>query len=229
MPTKSDDIGRVIRHSAKSQLAPMGFCQIGRSRTWYRDHGFWAAVVEFQASSYSKASYLNVSASWLWADKNFWAFDYGGRVANLFFEFQNEEQFGPFAEVLAARAADESRRLQVEFSSLPAIARKLTGEANQSIAIGNPSMWTLYHAAVVSALVDDEQDAQRFFDELLQVSANAEWQKKLREQSVNLISHLRSREHFIQQVQEIVDRTRSQLKLPQLDGALYLALTQNRV
>lgn len=229
MPTKSDDIGRVIRHSAKSHLATMGFCQIGRSRAWYQDHGFWAVVVEFQPSSYSKASYLNVSASWLWADKNFWAFDYGGRVANLFFEFQNEEQFAPHAELLAARAADESRRLQVEFSSLPAIARKLTGEANQSMAIGNPSMWDLYYAAVASALVDHEQDAQRFFDELLQVSVNADWQKRLREQSVSLTSHLRSRKHFIQQVQEIVDRTRSQLKLPRLDGALNLALAQNRV
>jgi hypothetical protein len=220
-PTKSDDIGGLIRASAKRHLAPLGFVQKGRSRTWIWDQGFWAIIVEFQPSSYAKASYLNVAASWFWSERDFWAFSYGGRVSNLFFEFQSKEQFAPKAEILAVQAAEESHRLMRMFSKLPLIAKELAREANLSIEAGHPHVWELYNAAVACGLVDREEDTRRFLDKLIPLlRAEVDWQKILREQSVRLRSELGSRTRFIDEVYGIILRTRSLLKLRPVDHPL---------
>jgi hypothetical protein len=49
---------------------------------WLDDHTWWLVVVEFQPSSWSQGSYLNVGAMWLWHDKNRLAGDLGGLVAD---------------------------------------------------------------------------------------------------------------------------------------------------
>src|SRR5689334_1392764 len=67
-----------IAAAAKAVLAPMGFRRKGRSRIWLDDHGWWVGVVEFQPSGWSRGSYLNVAASYLWKPafaQSDWSFD----------------------------------------------------------------------------------------------------------------------------------------------------------
>ena len=45
------DHNKIIASAAKSALKPLGLKRVGRSRTWYDDHGWWAVVVEFQPSA----------------------------------------------------------------------------------------------------------------------------------------------------------------------------------
>ncbi|TGQ53638.1 DUF4304 domain-containing protein [Mesorhizobium sp. M1C.F.Ca.ET.193.01.1.1] len=59
--------GRIIASQAKIALQPAGFRRNGRSRVWIADRGFWLSVVEFQPSSWSKGTYLNVAVHWLGA------------------------------------------------------------------------------------------------------------------------------------------------------------------
>ncbi|WP_352820518.1 DUF4304 domain-containing protein [Mesorhizobium sp. M0898] len=58
--------GRIIASQAKIVLKPAGFQRKGKSRIWIADRGFWLSVVEFQPSSWSKGTYLNVAVHWLW-------------------------------------------------------------------------------------------------------------------------------------------------------------------
>ncbi|WP_081839826.1 DUF4304 domain-containing protein [Mesorhizobium sp. M1143] len=58
--------GRIIASQAKLVLKPAGFRRKGQSRIWIADRGFWLSVVEFQPSSWSKGTYLNVAVHWLW-------------------------------------------------------------------------------------------------------------------------------------------------------------------
>lgn len=70
----------------------MGLSQKGRSRIWLDDQRWWLCVVEFQPSSWSRGSYLNVGCMWLWPVRDDISFDEGYRVEE-FCEFRDEAQF----------------------------------------------------------------------------------------------------------------------------------------
>lgn len=74
------DHNRLIRDAAKRHLSLLGVQQRGRSRTWIDDRGWWLITVEFQPSSWSRGTYLNVGATWLWYFKNYLSFDLGYRI-----------------------------------------------------------------------------------------------------------------------------------------------------
>jgi hypothetical protein len=198
--------GRQLASAARSILSPLGCKQIGRSRTWIADQRFWAIVIEFQPSSFSKGSYLNVGASWLWDVKDYWSFDYGGRVEG-FNRFGDEHQFAVMAEKLSLLAADEVRMLRGKFASLGAIARELTPSSN---ATG----WPVYHAAVAAGLIGDVAAAESHFNRLGQETATAEWHKKLQKGGAELAQNLRNRDGFREAILAIIQQSRALLDLP---------------
>jgi hypothetical protein len=60
------DHNGLLARAASEHHTPLGFRRRGRSRTWVRDAGWWVLLVEFQASQFSRGSYLNVGPMWLW-------------------------------------------------------------------------------------------------------------------------------------------------------------------
>src|SRR6185437_1293682 len=71
---------KLLNQAAQEILVPLGLMQRGPSRMWFHDHGWWLVVVSFESSSWSKGSYLDVAAMWLWDRKDYVSFDVGGRV-----------------------------------------------------------------------------------------------------------------------------------------------------
>ena len=142
---------RLISAAAKSALAPLGCTQKGRSRTWLDDHAWWVGVIEFQPSAWSRGSYLNVGACWLWYEKDYFSFDDGSRVES-FQEFESVEQFAQSARILAERAKDEVLKLRQRFSSLRVTLKHLCNTTTNDI-------WSNYHAGVCAALVGDVRTA----------------------------------------------------------------------
>jgi hypothetical protein len=114
----------IVASAAREALSPLQFQQKGRSRTWLADHGWWLTVVEFQPSSWSKGSYLNVGAHWLWTDSGHLSFDFGYRVA-AFERYESDEQFIPAARTLAECAAERARELAQLFRNVNAAAGQL--------------------------------------------------------------------------------------------------------
>src|SRR5688572_1964676 len=105
---------KIIATAAKTMLQPLGLRRKGQSRLWIGDHGWWLAVVEFQPSGFSKGSYLNVAAHWLWSDKGYISFDLGsgadwGSRAADFEAYESDMQFERAAERLATLAAQGVR------------------------------------------------------------------------------------------------------------------------
>jgi hypothetical protein len=103
-------------------LKPMGLVQRGRSRLWLDDRAWWLCLVEFQPSSWSRGTYLNVGVQWLWDTA--WdtpgAFMFtgddgiGARVVfpggTQFYEYESDSQFEPLA-----RTAVETAALRVHY------------------------------------------------------------------------------------------------------------------
>src|SRR5215469_14680409 len=67
---------KIIAQAAKESVEPLGIFQMGRSRTWIDDLGWWIVVIEFQPSGFSNGAYLNVAAMWLWHEEDHFTFDF---------------------------------------------------------------------------------------------------------------------------------------------------------
>ena len=198
--------GPHLERAARSILQPLGLRQIGRSRLWVADQRFWAIVIEFQPSGFSKGSYLNVGAMWLWHSKNHWSFDCGSRIEG-FTSFRNASQFAPVAEKLATRAAEEVSVLRSKFVSLSEVARRI---APDDRARG----WPVYHAAVAAGLAGDVPASNQLFRRLIEEPTTSEWQVKLRSDSAALANLLHNAERFRGALLAIVQESRALHGLP---------------
>jgi hypothetical protein len=197
---------RLLANAAKAILSPIGCTRIGRSRTWIADQRFWVIVIEFQPSSYSKGSHLNVGAHWLWHAQDSWSFDYGHRVVDFIF-FRNEEQFAVAAEKLATRAVEEVHNLQRKFSSLSDIAREVAKKPHGT-------EWDIYHAAVAAGLTGDVANARRLFEGLIEGPPTWDWHAKLQADATILARTLPDVVKFRETVIAIIQKARALHRLP---------------
>jgi hypothetical protein len=209
---------RLIADAAKAVLRPLGFQRKGRSRLWFADHSWWLVVVEFQPSSWSKGSYLNVAAHWLWTDMGTISFDFGGRLEG-FEKYSSDEQFAAAAVRLAATAAKEAQRLAAMFSSLSATAKVLLMDARTPTrpASGHAG-WTAYNAGVAAGLVGRTDDAMEMFGSVFDGPADP---TSLLDIAAERMSKLASDPAQLRrEVVSIIARRRHTLRLPPVASPL---------
>lgn len=63
--TSASPASRLVTAAGRDVLRPDGLLQKGRPRAWIDDRRWWLGLVEFQPSSWSQDSYLNVGVMWL--------------------------------------------------------------------------------------------------------------------------------------------------------------------
>lgn len=208
---------KIIASAAKAALAPLGFRRKGRSRTWFADLGWWLLVVEFQPSSWSKGSYLNVAAHWLWVSKGHMSFDFGGRSPE-YIEYQSDEQFAPEADRLAESAASEAERLRCMITSLDATAELLLQEA-RALDAQNPGHpgWMEFHAAIALGLAGRQLEASQMIEDLLHAEPSGSLLHTSAERMAALIAKPSELER---EVLAIIARQRDALGLPPWEGQL---------
>jgi hypothetical protein len=200
---------KIIAQAAKETLSPLGVFQKGRSRTWIDDRGWWIVVIEFQPSSWSRGSYLNVGAMWLWHEKDYFSFDFGSRIAR-FVRYSDERQFTPEAMKLAAQAREETIKLRRQFASVSDAARYLPKRARKH---GNP--WTELAAAIALGYVGTPSQSRSFFESIERIKPTYEWETRLRETARAFAEILDNPINFRRSVEETIWRTRKLLKLPE--------------
>jgi uncharacterized protein DUF4304 len=159
------DHNKVLAEAARQTLRPLGLRRKGRSRTWLDDHDWWLLVVEFQPSSWSRGSYLNVGPMWLWFPAGpHLHFDVFGRV-EPFIGAEDEEQWSAAAARLAQAAAAETQKLRETITDPAAAALFIEAagarghashpDLNGGIAHGLAGQWgeaeTLLHAFIARA------------------------------------------------------------------------------
>jgi len=213
MPLETEH-GRLIAAAAKSVLTPLGFRRRGRSRVYIADRRFWLNIVEFQPSGFSKGSYLNVCAHWLWNPESDRSFDYGQRI-DKFIEFDNTEQFEPAVMNLAAVAAGAARELWNHFSSIEKTARVLVMKEDKQIATGHGGSWLAYHAAIAAGLAGDVDTSLRMFAQATATSRDAEWVQRLRASSAELAALIGAQPSTFQKTMlAVIQQARLRLALP---------------
>lgn len=198
---------KLINAAAKSVLRPMGLVQKGRSRTWLDDNQWWLCVVEFQPSSWSRGSYLNVGCMWLWDVKNYISFDEGYRVES-FVDFRDEDQFEQAARELAGHAAEEVTRYRALF---PNIAQTCEYYLQQDLTRG----WPCYHAAIACALAKKDDAARSMFQRFAEPKDNNSFVAAAQDESKQL-ALLVGTDKFRDIIADKVRETREIQKLPEV-------------
>lgn len=198
----------IIREAARVHLAPLGFKQKGRSRIWLRDHGWWIGIVEFQPSSWSKGSYLNVACMWLWHPQDHFAFHVGERLGR-YAEFVDESTFRSEVDALAQLAAAASLKNEHKFESLNTALTYL-----QAQAVGSQNHWDHYNALMASLALGEINAAARHLQSLCMLDASHKWCANLQSQAADIMSA--ARDNMSATVEKQVALTRERLRLPSI-------------
>ncbi|MEV6810852.1 hypothetical protein [Micromonospora sp. NPDC051296] len=174
-------VGKLISTAARSSLQPIGLARKGRSRLWYDDRGWSLIVAEFQPGR-GPGTYLNVGAMWLWADRDYWAFDEGARLYwrgdgslrtepplgeagwTQHVDFLNADQFSRDVALAAEVAARRVVELRTQFPDVAAVADHLLSRATRR---AESPLWHAFHAGAAAALGGDAAAAERSFAKVL--------------------------------------------------------------
>lgn len=88
---------KIIKSVCKDILLPAGIFQKGTSRVYFDDNGYFLTMIEFQPSSWSSGTYLNIGLSFLWYERDYFAYDFSPFIAARamdYVDYKNDEQFG---------------------------------------------------------------------------------------------------------------------------------------
>lgn len=172
---------------------------------WLLDRGWVVFAVEFQPSAYSKGSFLNVGAHFLWTWNDYLSFDHGYRVEN-FVQFESAGQFSEAAEHLARRAAEELRNLDENLPTPSTVGEILPESLDRS-------PWVRYHRAISRALSGESSEAADLFRGLAAGAAATDWEQELATRSRRFVTLLHDRSAFIADVSALVQEHRAKLGL----------------
>ena len=207
---------KLIAEIAAPLLRPLGFQRQGRSRLWFADRCWWLAVIDFSPSGWSRGSYLNVAAKWLWRGDAVWSFDFSLTRCTRpqqFVSFENESQFRTDFHAMAQTAAADARDLFDAFPDIRAAANRLRPFAETP---GLP--WDLYHAAVAAFLVGRSKEAKRYFTKLGTPNVDdfpgALWLHELRSEARVLAEMCSDRVRFLALLNQQLQRSRAAFRLP---------------
>jgi hypothetical protein len=201
-----DPHAQLIDLAVSRHLMPLGLERRGRSRTWIDDQRWYAIVVEFQPSGFSKGSYLNVGAHFLWQTSGHLSFDLGYRV-DSFVAFESESQFAPEADRLASAVAVEVERLRALLAGVHAAAESIPSEAEG---------WPAYNRAIALGLSENLPAASEIFARLGNPSDPHPWETELAARSLELQRLLETPTEFRAAVTRMIVQQRRALRLPEI-------------
>jgi hypothetical protein len=222
-------VKRLIDHSCRHRLVPLGLRQKGRSRLWFDDREWSAITVEFQPG-FGVGTYLNVGAAWLWYDHGTGSstFDEGGRIWwrddgasttepplgatgwRQWAGFIREQQFAKDIEVLIDVAAQRVQQLRDQFPDPCTTARRL---AERPTNRGEDPLWHAYHTGAAHALCGEPDVARQAFGRIAATADDFDWQKKVHRRATEL-SAVDSPADLRQSVIDAIHATRQRLDLP---------------
>lgn len=205
---------KIISAAAKPALASLGFKRKGSSRLWFADRGVWLSLVEFQPSGWSKGSYLNVAAHFLWSPMR-WSFNYSPDTSlRTFIEYESDIQFVPLAAQQAADAVRGSELLLRQFRDFPAMAAVLLDQSKA----GRPGGWPDYDAGVACGLCGDADKAMVLFQQTLDSFADSASGRQFTPDIERLLALVSDTDGFRDYLRQRVNAARRELGLPELAG-----------
>ncbi|WP_133468137.1 hypothetical protein [Paraglaciecola marina] len=208
---------KLINKAAREVLKPAGLVRKGQSRIWLDDNKWWLTMIEFQPSSWSKGTYLNVGISWLWYPKDSLSFDIGYRESS-FVEFKDEETFLEEVIKLAEKAKDKALTHRHSMSS-PELAKEFV---LKNTIDDKQNIWACLHKGMACLYASDTSNAKNHLENVMQCKENRDWANSVKG-FAQLLLNLKPDEQLFA-MQDAIMKSRKLIKLPEIEG-----LFSNRV
>ena len=225
MAPRTSDHNRIIGNTAKAVLGPLGLTRQGRSRVWIDDHGWWIGIVEFQPSSWSKSTGLNLSGQFLWIETDHLAFEIqmprppSVPPKRVGFDPEHPEQFEEYVWGVVQIAAASVVLLRSEFGEDEALLQLLAHQDGENTDVRYRKAIALGLMGDVSSAADVLDnvvaDTLREYNERPELRPHLTWMKNqaiamrvLRDACSDLSS-------FAAEINRRVRSTRSELRLPE--------------
>lgn len=206
---------KIINRLARQALKPVGVKRKGQSRIWLDDNGWWITVIEFQPSSWSKGTYLNVGINFQWYPKEHLSFDIGYREAG-FVEYKSDEQFEAKTQEFAEIAKAKVLEIREQLSSPKSVKEYVISSLQNQ-----PSMlWGEFHQSMSCVLTKDRNEAISYFNQVQSNPIDTEWAIELKEFTSRMVKLLESGEDALRFIDEIVNKSRELKKLEPTDVQL---------
>ena len=210
---------KIIKTTAKKFLEPEGLFQIGSSKTWLDDCGYYAIIVNFESGHYTKSASLAAGVTFLWESTKRLSETLTYNIdshATGFVEYKNDDAaFQTGIERLARKALElvhEYRR----FSDMDYAKSYLQQEIDKLPE--HRQFWEWYHLAMLCFLKDDYEEGIAAFDHYLKRLKDSfyagdcyiEWHEEFYNYCVETIQcRLTSQESARQMVIDMINRRRS--------------------
>lgn len=153
-----DECKKIIKRAAKEQLEPLGFFQVGQTRRWVRDDGWYFTIADFSPTTNIPCAALHVYIKFLWGDSpdidaNISGIDYGKREKfRVNYEGDSENFYQSmleFCDCAKEKASEYAQFRTLEYSDF--IFEKCRHSPNFSESIIGPwqmSFWNCWHCAM---------------------------------------------------------------------------------
>ena len=215
------DHNRLLKAVAGEVLEPHGLYQIGRSRQWVDDHGWWAIPVGFDPGR-GRGSYLYVAVTLLWTPfpggsglpyemdgKSTWKHPMG-RFDSAFIEARRADWWERDVRIFANGALEYLETLRRRPNDVRSLLERL-GPSDR--------FWDRYHRAVATGLLGERDAPWRGFQSVIEeADAAAEgWMLEVKAAALELQGALGDARAFSDAVAQIVGQRRARAKMRTLD------------
>jgi hypothetical protein len=203
---------RALGDAGRRYLADLGLRRRKSSpRLWWLDRGWWLINVEFQPSSWSVGSYLNVGLQHLWDVRDSRVFEWSQRVPigahGQFVDLVGDEAVVRNAAAAVGVAARQS--VQSWLARLPDDGTHL-----RALVDRGGRGWDGFNAAVAAQLLGDSEHARAVFHTVgSDVDRSIPWQRELADDCHRLATLTASAAQFRTLIEDRTRATRTLLKL----------------
>ncbi len=212
---------KIINKTARKVFKEYGIVQKGRSRMWLDDHYWFTTLIEFQPSSWSRGTYLNVGVHFNWYPEDYFSFNIGYREKD-YCEYKNESQFEPVVAEFVQEALKKVLEYRKKMSCLDSVEKTIFAydfDGHSAVC------WENYHKGVILGLNNKAQKAKEHFDLILEEETyNAkldfyyDWLIELQNRVKILRVEVENTDNFRKIIDEFIAISRKELKLQEMEN-----------
>lgn len=206
--TTSIDSNKLLKKIAKERLKPHGIVQKGQSRTFLYDRGWFIVVIEFQPSSWSKGTYLNIGVDFNFYPREHFAFRYGYREKG-FESFKDEVQFTKLMNELCDLTIQRVHELEQQFSDFNT-ALKTIEKDNEN------DTWRWYEIAILNALTSNFDKSRLKFEQVSQRKCEYDWEIERKKLVDEILERMQKNPNSLDEIKTLITKTRQLKKLAEI-------------
>jgi len=210
----SFDHNRLLKKIAKERLIPFDIVQEGKSRTFLYDNGWWTIVIEFQSSSWSKGTYLNIGVDFNFYPRDYFAFTYGHREKS-FEEAKDEAHFTKIINDYCDFTIKKVKDLRSKFQDLWAATKHFKKQA------GNDP-WDNFILGVLYGMMGHLSKAKGYLKKVQKEKCEHDFEFERQKLVNEMLTWLGNEQIFINNMKSLINKSRQMKKLPIVDLKLTL-------